>query len=202
MRAPDAFQRDPVNLIRIFHVAETKGVEVHPVALRTITRSLDLITDDVREDPKANRLFLEILTSRRDPERALRRLNEAGVLGRFVPPFAHAVALMQFNMYHHYTVDEHLIRAVGIVAQIERGELKADHPLATDLIKRIKSREILYCAILLHDMAKGLPGNHSHRRRRNRAKPLPASGTLAGRHRGRRVAGEKPSRDERYGTAP
>ena len=158
---PDAFQRDPVNLIRIFHVAETKGVEVHPSALRTITRSLDLITDDVREDPNANKLFLEILTSRRDPERALRRLNEAGVLGRFVPPFAHAVALMQFNMYHHYTVDEHLIRAVGIVAQIERGELKADHPLSTDLIKRIKSREILYCAILLHDMAKGLPGNHS-----------------------------------------
>jgi [protein-PII] uridylyltransferase len=158
---PDAFQRDPVNLIRIFHVAETKGVEVHPSALRTITRSLDLITDDVREDAKANKLFLEILTSRRDPERALRRLNEAGVLGRFVPPFAHAVALMQFNMYHHYTVDEHLIRAVGIVAQIERGELKADHPLSTDLIKRIKSREVLYCAILLHDMAKGLPGNHS-----------------------------------------
>jgi [protein-PII] uridylyltransferase len=157
----DAFTRDPVNLIRIFHVAETKGVEVHPSALRTITRSLDLITDDVRADPKANRLFLGILTSRRDPERALRHLNEAGVFGRFVPPFAHAVALMQFNMYHHYTVDEHLIRAVGIVAQIERGELKDDHPLSTELIKRIKSREVLYCAILLHDMAKGLPGNHS-----------------------------------------
>ncbi|HUO91715.1 MAG TPA: [protein-PII] uridylyltransferase [Rhizomicrobium sp.] len=158
---PDAFRKDPVNLIRIFHVAETKGVEVHPSALRTITRSLDLITDDVREDAKANRLFLEILTSKRDPERALRHLNEAGVLGRFVPPFAHAVALMQFNMYHHYTVDEHLIRAVGIVAAIERGDLKEEHPLSTDLIKRIKSRDVLYCAILLHDMAKGLPGNHS-----------------------------------------
>jgi [protein-PII] uridylyltransferase len=157
----EAFRRDPVNLIRIFHVAETKGVDVHPQALRTITRSLDLITDDVRNDAVANRLFLDILTSRRDPERALRRLNEAGVLGRFVLPFAHAVALMQFNMYHHYTVDEHLIRAVGIVAAIERGELKEDHPLACDLIKRIKSRETLYCAILLHDIAKGLPGNHS-----------------------------------------
>jgi [protein-PII] uridylyltransferase len=157
----DAFRRDPVNLLRIFHLAETKSVDVHPSALRTITRSLDLITDAVREDPVANRLFLEILTSRLDPERALRRLNEAGVLGRFVPAFAHAVALMQFNMYHHYTVDEHLIRAVGIVAAIERGELKADHPLASDVIKRIKSRETLYCAILLHDVAKGLPGNHS-----------------------------------------
>ncbi|HKD23068.1 MAG TPA: nucleotidyltransferase domain-containing protein, partial [Rhizomicrobium sp.] len=86
---PDAFRRNPVELIRIFHVAETKGVDVHPAALRTITRSLDLITDDVREDKQANRLFLDILTSRRDPERALRRMNEAGVLGKFVPPFAH-----------------------------------------------------------------------------------------------------------------
>jgi [protein-PII] uridylyltransferase len=157
----DAFRRNPVELIRIFHVAETKGVDVHPAALRTITRSLDLITDDVREDKQANRLFLDILTSRRDPERALRRMNEAGVLGKFVPPFAHAVALMQFNMYHHYTVDEHLIRAVGNVAAIEHGDHKDEHPLSTEVVKRIKSRETLYCAILLHDIAKGLPGNHS-----------------------------------------
>ena len=115
----NVFKRDPVNFIRIFQVADAKGVEVHPNALRTITRSLDLITDDVRNDKTANRLFLDVLTSRRDPERALRRMNEAGVLGKFVPAFDHAVALMQFNMYHHYTVDEHLIRAVGNVAAIE-----------------------------------------------------------------------------------
>jgi len=147
--------------VRIFQLADAKGVDVHPSALRTITRSLDLITDDVRHSPEANHLFLQILSSRRDPERALRRLNEAGVFGRLVPEFGRVVALMQFNMYHHYTVDEHLIRAVGNVAAIERGELKADHPLSTDIIKRIKSREALYCAILLHDIAKGLPGDHS-----------------------------------------
>src|SRR5579871_4599989 len=155
------FERDPVNLVRIFQIADAKGVDVHPQALRTITRSLDLITNDVRHDPEANRLFLEILTSRRDPERALRRLNEAGVFGRLVPEFGRVVALMQFNMYHHFTVDEHLIRAVGNVAAIERGELKAEHPLASDIIKRVQSREALYCAILLHDVAKGLPGDHS-----------------------------------------
>ena len=157
----NAFRRDPVNLIRIFHMADEKSVEVHPAALRTITRSLDLIDDTLREDREANRLFLEILTSRRDPERTLRRINEAGVLGRFVPAFDHAVGLMQFNMYHHYTVDEHLIRAVGNIAAIDRGELKGDHPLSTDIIKRIKSREVLYVAILLHDIGKGLPGDHS-----------------------------------------
>jgi [protein-PII] uridylyltransferase len=157
----NAFRRDPVNLIRIFHMADAKGVDVHPAALRTITRSLDLIDDKLREDREANRLFLEILTSRRDPERTLRWINEAGVLGRFVPAFDHAVGLMQFNMYHHYTVDEHLIRAVGNIAAIDRGEMKGEHPLSSDVIKRIKSREVLYVAILLHDIAKGLPGDHS-----------------------------------------
>ena len=154
-------KRDPVNLIRIFHMADAKGVDVHPAALRTITRSLGLIDNGLRENAKANRLFLEILTSRRDPERTLRLMNEAGVFGRFVPEFGRVMAQMQFNMYHHYTVDEHLIRAVGNIAAIERGELKKEHPLSTEIIKRIKSRPTLYCAILLHDIAKGMKGDHS-----------------------------------------
>jgi len=71
------------------------------------------------------------------------------------------VGLMQFNMYHHYTVDEHLIRAVGNVAAIERGEHSDETPLSTEVVKRVQSRAALYCAVLLHDMAKGLPGDHS-----------------------------------------
>lgn len=157
----DAFRRDPANLIRIFHIADTRQADIHPNALRMITRSLDLVTDSLRSDVAANRLFLEILSSRHDPERSLRWMNEAGVLAAFVPPFAHAVARMQFNMYHHYTVDEHLIRAVGNLAAIERGDLVRDHPLAGELIHRIKPREALYCAAFLHDIGKGLAGNHS-----------------------------------------
>nr|WP_167085274.1 [protein-PII] uridylyltransferase [Rhizomicrobium palustre] len=158
---PDAFKRDKVNLLRLFHMADTKGIGVHPDAMRTVTRSLDLIDDGLRNDKEANRLFLEMLTSRNDPEKSLKRMNEAGVLGRFVPEFGRIVALMQFNMYHHYTVDEHLIRAVGNVASIERGEHGNEHPIAHDMIKRIAPREVLYCAMLLHDIAKGLPGDHS-----------------------------------------
>ena len=157
----NAFRRDPANLIRIFNIADEKNVDVHPSALRTITRSLDFVSDALRDDPEANRLFLSILSSRHDPERTLRRMNEAGVFGRFVPEFGRVVAMMQFNMYHHFTVDEHLIRAVGNVAAIERGDLKAEHPLSTEIIKRIKSRAVLYCAILLHDIAKGMNGDHS-----------------------------------------
>jgi len=158
---PAIFRQDPANILRMFHIADVKGVDIHPDALRTVTRSLDLITDQLRNDPRANQAFLEVLTSHHDPERALRLMNEAGVLGRFVPEFGHAVGLMQFNMYHHYTVDEHLIRAIGNLAAIERGELKEINPLSTDIIKRIPSRNALFCAVLLHDMAKGLPGDHS-----------------------------------------
>ena len=157
---PDVFARDPINLIRMFRLAQKHEIVLHPDALRAATKSLRLIDNAVRESPEANRLFLEILTSP-DAEIILRRMNETGVLGRFVRSFGKIVAMMQFNMYHHYTVDEHLIRAVGNVAAIERGTHKEDHPLTSDIIKRIQSRNVLYCAILLHDMAKGLPGDHS-----------------------------------------
>ncbi|NWM25194.1 hypothetical protein GY659_26210, partial [Escherichia coli] len=77
-----------------------------------------------RDDPRANALFLDVLTSPRNPETVLRWMNEAGVFGRFVPDFGRVVAQMQFDMYHHYTVDEHSIRAIGLLNQIEKGELK------------------------------------------------------------------------------
>jgi [protein-PII] uridylyltransferase len=83
------------------------------------------------------------------------------VFGRFVPDFGRVVAQMQFDMYHHYTVDEHSIRAIGLLAQIDRGELKSDHPLSTAIIKQIASRRLLYVAVLLHDIAKGRGGDHS-----------------------------------------
>ncbi len=154
------FRTDPVNLIRLFQVAEAKNIDIHPQTLQRVTRSLDLIDDTVRLNAEANRLFLEIAASRRDPERALRRMSEAGVLGRFLPEFGRVTALMQFNMYHHYTVDEHSLQAIGNLSRIEHGERKKEYPLASDLIKRVKSREALYLAMLLHDIAKGLPGDH------------------------------------------
>ena len=88
-------------------------------------------------------------------------MNEAGVLGRFVPDFGKIVSMMQFNMYHHYTVDEHLIRAIGVLAEIERGELADAHPLANEIMPGIKDRVVLYVALFLHDIAKGRPEDHS-----------------------------------------
>jgi [protein-PII] uridylyltransferase len=156
-----AFKDDPVNLIRLFHAAQLHELDIHPKALRLITQNLRLINPSLRENPEANRLFLEILTSRKDPEIALRRMNEAGVFGRFVPDFGRVVAQMQYDMYHVHTVDEHTLFAIGILSRIEKGELKDDHPLSTAVVGTVVSRRALYLAVLLHDIAKGRGGDHS-----------------------------------------
>jgi [protein-PII] uridylyltransferase len=161
MKTPSVFKNDPANLIRIFALAERYDVQFHPEALRLTRQSLRLIDDKLRNDAEANRLFLEILTSRRRPELTLRRMNEAGVLGRFIPEFGRVVSMMQFNMYHHYTVDEHLIRSIGILSAIERGELEAELPLSTEIIRSIGNRRALYVALFLHDVAKGRDEDHS-----------------------------------------
>src|SRR3984957_15981887 len=157
----DFFKDDPPALLRLFHVAQEQELDIHPHALRAVTRSLRLADARLREDPEANRLFLEILTSKKDPETALRRMNEAGVFGRFIPDFGRVVAQMQYDMYHVYTVDEHTLFAIGILHQIEQGELKDELPLATSIAPTIVSRRALYLATLLHDIAKGRGGDHS-----------------------------------------
>ena len=157
----DFFKADPVRLIELFAQADTHGLEIHASAMRQAGRDAGLIGESVRRDPRANALFMGVLTSRRDPETVLRWMSEAGVFGRFVPDFGRVVAQMQYDMYHHYTVDEHTIRAIGLVAQIEAGRLKDDHPLATGIIAQLVSRRVLYVAVLLHDIAKGRGGDHS-----------------------------------------
>jgi [protein-PII] uridylyltransferase len=156
------FERDPVNLLRLFWFADKHGLEYHPDALKLLTRSLGLVDKNLRRDPEANRLFLDLLTSDRNPDLNLRRMNEAGLLGRLIPDFGKIVAMMQFSMYHHYTIDEHLIRCIGVLHEIERGDGEKVHPLSHSLMPSLrKSREVLYVAVLLHDIAKGRPEDHS-----------------------------------------
>ncbi|WDR01844.1 [protein-PII] uridylyltransferase [Devosia algicola] len=131
---PDVFTKNPVNLIKMFLVAGREELLFHPDAIKQITRSLRLIDSKLRNDPKANNYFLSILTAPQSVERMLRQMNESGVLGKFVPEFGKIVALMQFNMYHHYTVDEHLIRAVGVMAEIANGGLRKELPLTHELL--------------------------------------------------------------------
>jgi [protein-PII] uridylyltransferase len=97
----------------------------------------------------------------RDPEGVLRKMNEAGVLGRFIPDFGRVVSMMQFNMYHHFTVDEHLIRTIGFLSGIERGKFANEHPVSTEIVRTIDNRRALYVAAFLHDIAKGREEDHS-----------------------------------------
>ncbi|QOZ72992.1 [protein-PII] uridylyltransferase [Bradyrhizobium arachidis] len=159
--APDIFKHDPVNLIRIFRLAQKNNLAFHPDAMRDVTRSLGLINAQLRENPEANRLFMEILTSD-NAEIVLRRMNETGVLGHFIRAFGKIVSMMQFNMYHHYTVDEHLIRCIGFLQDIERGGIE-EFTLASDLMRKTRPehRAVIYIATLLHDVAKGRPEDHS-----------------------------------------
>ena len=154
------FGEDPIRLIELFKLAARERMEIHPSAMRAASRDARLV-DQVRADADANACFLGVLTAPERPDVALRWMNEAGIFGRFVPDFGRVVAQMQFDMYHHYTVDEHSIRAIGLLSKIERGELADDHPLSTALFRQIASRRVLYVAVLLHDIAKGRGGDHS-----------------------------------------
>lgn len=158
---PDAFLTDKLNLLRLFEEGLRTGMLIHPDAMRLVVSNLHLIDDEMRNDLNAGRIFLDLLLRHGNPGRALRRMNELGVLSTFLPEFEPIVAMMQFNMYHSYTVDEHTIQSIATLAQIEKGELVEDLPIVSSILKGGLNRRVLYVALLLHDIAKGRPEDHS-----------------------------------------
>lgn len=156
-----AFLKDPLNMLRIFEEALRTGTLLHPDAMRLIKANLHLIDDRVRTEKEAQRIFLDTMLKHGNPERGLRRMNELGVLGAFIPEFDAIVAMMQFNMYHHYTVDEHTIQTISHLAKIERAELDEELPVSTSIIQGGINRKVLYVALLLHDIGKGRDEDHS-----------------------------------------
>jgi len=154
------FVRDPVMIMRLYYTVQDLGVNIHPNVVRLITESLSKVKE-LRSDPEANRLFLGILSHRNNSETVLRKMNEAGVFARFFPEFGRVVAQMQYDMYHIYTTDEHTIRTIGIVHDIELGLYKNDMETASKLFPLIESRRALYVAMLIHDLAKGSGEDHS-----------------------------------------
>ncbi len=122
--------------MRLFEEALRTGMLIHPDAMRLVTANLHLIDDEMRTSREARRIFLDLMLKHGNPERALRRMNELGVLAAFIPEFEPIVAMMQFNMYHSYTVDEHIIQCIANLAQIERGELIEELPIASGILRR------------------------------------------------------------------
>ncbi|ROU01117.1 [protein-PII] uridylyltransferase [Histidinibacterium lentulum] len=157
----EAFLADKLNMLRIFEEAVRTGTLLHPDAMRLLSLNRHLIDDGMRRDPEAARIFFDTLLKHANPERALRRMNELGILSAWIPEFEPIVALMQFNMYHSYTVDEHTIQVISNLARIERGELEEELPVASKILKKGVNRKVLYTAMLLHDIGKGRDEDHS-----------------------------------------
>ena len=158
---PDIFLKDPINILRLFEEGLKTGLLIHQDAMRVVTANLRKITPKVRKNPETQRIFMSLLLDYGNPERALRRMNELGVLGAIIPEFKRIIALMQFNFYHSYTVDEHTIQCISFLARIEQGTLNEELPIASEILKSGVNRRVLYIAILLHDIGKGLPEDHS-----------------------------------------
>ncbi|MEM6488135.1 MAG: [protein-PII] uridylyltransferase [Pseudomonadota bacterium] len=157
----DLFCREPIAILKLFREAARLDARIHPAAMRSVTRHLDLIDEHLRQTPEAGALFLELLTDRENGEWLMQLMNETGVLGRFVPEFGRVVAMMQFNMYHHYTVDAHTLETLRHLARIERGEESEAHPVASEIARQDVNRRALYVALLCHDLGKGRLEDHS-----------------------------------------
>lgn len=158
---PEDFLSQPINILRLFEEGLATGYLLHPNAMRLVAANLHLIDDKLRQSPEAQKLFLRLLLRHANPERALRRMNELGVLSAFIPEFEPIVAMMQFNVYHHFTVDEHTIQCISTLAQIERKELREELPVVSRILEEGVNRRVIYVALLLHDIGKGRPEDHS-----------------------------------------
>ncbi len=148
-------ERKPDRIMALFAAAALRGYDIHPAALSACARNLPVIDDASRGEPKTVQYFLSALTAQRAPGQSLRRMNEAGVLGRFLPEFGRIVGQTQFNMYHHFTVDEHTLNAIEVISDIDNGRCVKEHPLASSFIHSIRNRRALFLAMLLHDVGKG-----------------------------------------------
>ena len=155
------FRDDLDQIIRLFNFALIHELDIHPDTLRRLTRAVRAARTAQLQTAQTHEIFLQIISGKGNPERVLRLMNESGWLGIYMPDFGRIVGMMQFDMYHSYTVDEHSLRAVGIMREIEQGKLVDVAPLASQLIHEISSRRALFVAIFLHDIAKGRGGDHS-----------------------------------------
>ena len=144
----------PISMFDLFLEANRRGLDIEPRSLAHIAEVAPKSIGLSRQK-EAKHKFLEIMAVENGPFHILNFMNETGLLGRMVPEFGRIVGQTQFNMYHHFTVDEHTLRAVEIIGQIEQGKLAEEVPIASAVFPKIHNRLALYLAMLLHDVGKG-----------------------------------------------
>ena len=161
--ADDTFQAHPSAVLEIF-VVMTERHDIKGMTARTM-RALwhaRLLIDDAFRDNMGNRaLFLRILQAPQGLVHALRRMNDMGVLGRYLPNFRRIVGQMQHDLFHVYTVDQHIMMVVRNMRRFTMPEHAHEYPFCSQLIANFRDRWLLYVAALFHDIAKGRGGDHS-----------------------------------------
>ena len=152
------FQEDPLRLLRIFSLARTKRLQLSEAAQRIVRQSICYIDDTVRSSPEARDIFMELLRRRKRVVEALRTMHDLGVLGAYLPEFGTLTCLVQFDIYHVYTVDEHTLVAVENVTGLGRNP--DGQSLLSTLYDSLKRRDLLLLGILLHDVGKSRREEH------------------------------------------
>ena len=162
-RTPGIFERDPSAILKSILLlqqrSELKGMTA--TTLRALWRSRTLINRDFRNDPKNRVLFLNILQQPRGLIHALRRMNQYSLLGRYLPAFGRIVGQMQHDLFHVYTVDQHILTVVRNLRRFTMLEFAHEYPQCSRLIAGFERHWLLYVAAMYHDIAKGRGGDHS-----------------------------------------
>ena len=157
------FNNDPSALLEVFLLlqqdSDIRGVSAYTVGL--IKRSLHLIDEGFRQNPRNHRLFLQILRAPEGVTHELRRMNLYGVLGLYIPAFGLIVGRMQYDLFHAYTVDEHTLFVVSNLRRFALSRYDKEFPFCSPIMQALYKPEIVYLAGLFHDIAKGRGGDHS-----------------------------------------
>jgi [protein-PII] uridylyltransferase len=159
----DLFERQPSALLELFVVLQAnpqlRGVRANTI--RAVTRNLWLIDEEFRQNPRNHRLFLDILRAPRGVTHELRRMNDYGVLGRYIPAFGRVVGRMQYDLFHAYTVDAHTLFVVSNLRRLAMPQFDHELPLVSPVMQQLPKPEVAYLGALFHDIAKGRGGDHS-----------------------------------------
>jgi [protein-PII] uridylyltransferase len=160
---PEVFETNPGALLECFHLLQRnpnlKGMTAP--TLRALWRSRNRMDAPFRRDPANRALFLAILQASRGLVHELRRMNQWGILGRYLPPFKRIIGQMQHDLFHVYTVDQHILTVVRNVRRFTMLEFAHEYPMCSRLISNFERHWLLYVAALFHDIAKGRGGDHS-----------------------------------------
>lgn len=145
-------RRQPRDLFRLFRAfGKNPKIDFHPDALAIVSEMLPSVTSTIRKDPVIGKLFKGILLDSEEPVRVLRVMTETGLLGKYIPTFGSIVGRIDYGLYRRYTLDEHVLRCIGLLGRLRTGELKAKHPFATLVMGTEKDPMIFFVAVLLHE---------------------------------------------------